>query len=43
MLNPDFKDIISAFNAAHADYLIVGAYAVAAHEREWTRGKRPSA
>jgi hypothetical protein len=31
MLNPDFRDILSAFNAQHVDYLVVGAYAVAAH------------
>lgn len=31
MLNRDFKEIISAFNAAAVEYLVVGAYAVAAH------------
>ena len=31
MLNRDFKEIISAFNAARVDYLVVGAYALAAH------------
>ncbi|MEP6495689.1 MAG: hypothetical protein ABJF01_23600 [bacterium] len=31
MLNQDFKDIISAFNAARVEYLLVGGYAVAAH------------
>src|SRR5712692_8334426 len=31
MLNPDFRDILSAFNAERVDYLLVGAYAVAAH------------
>jgi hypothetical protein len=31
MLNPDFRDILSAFNAARVEYLLVGAYAVAAH------------
>ena len=31
MLNRDFKEIISAFNGADVEYLIVGAYAVAAH------------
>ncbi len=31
MLNPDFKDMLSALSAAHADYLVVGAYALAAH------------
>ena len=31
MLNPNFKDILSALNDAKAEYLIVGAYAMAAH------------
>lgn len=31
MLNPDYRDILSAFNDAHVEFLIVGAYAVAAH------------
>jgi len=31
MLNPDFRDILSAFNAERVEYLLVGAYAVAAH------------
>jgi hypothetical protein len=31
MLNPDFHDILSAFNAARVEYLLVGAYALAAH------------
>jgi nucleotidyltransferase DUF2204 len=31
MLNPDFRDILSALNTEHAEYLLVGAYAVAAH------------
>ncbi len=31
MLNPDFRDILSAFNDEHVEYLLVGAYAVAAH------------
>lgn len=30
-LNPDFRDILSMFNEAGVEYLIVGAYAVAAH------------
>lgn len=29
MLNPDFRDMLSEFNAADVEYLIVGAYAVA--------------
>lgn len=31
MLNQNFKDMLSAFNEAGADYLIVGAYAMAAY------------
>jgi hypothetical protein len=31
MLNPDFRDILSAFNGARVEYLVVGAYAVAVH------------
>lgn len=31
MLNPDFRDILSAFNARGVEYLLVGAYAVAVH------------
>jgi len=31
MLNPNFRDILSALSAARAEYLLVGAYAVAAH------------
>jgi hypothetical protein len=31
MLNPDFRDILSACNAERVEYLLVGAYAVAAH------------
>lgn len=31
MLNPDFHDILSAFNAERVEYLLVGAYALAAH------------
>ena len=31
MLNADFKEIISAFNGANVEYMVVGAYAVAAH------------
>lgn len=30
-LNPDFSDILSAFNAEGVEYLLVGAYALAAH------------
>lgn len=31
MLNPDFKDILSEFIAAEVQFLVVGAYALAAH------------
>ena len=34
MLNPDFRDIISAFHAEHVEFLIVGSYAVAAYGGE---------
>jgi hypothetical protein len=30
-VNPDFRDILSAFNAEGVEYLVVGAYALAAH------------
>ena len=30
-MNPDFCDILSAFNEAGVEYLVVGAYALAAH------------
>lgn len=32
-LSPDFKDLLSEFNAHHVEYLVVGAYALAAHGR----------
>ena len=31
MLNPDFRDILSAFSEENVEYLLVGAYALAAH------------
>ena len=31
MLSPDFRDALSEFNAASADYLVGGAFAMAAH------------
>jgi hypothetical protein len=31
LLNPNFKDMLVALNDAEADYLVVGAYAMAAH------------
>ena len=30
-MNPDFKELLLAFNAHHVEYLIVGAHALAAH------------
>lgn len=30
-MNPDFRDMLSAFNAEGVEYLVVGAYALAAH------------
>lgn len=32
-MNPDFRDLLSAFNAQGVEYLVVGAYALAAHGR----------
>lgn len=31
MLNPDYRDMLRAFADAKVDYLVVGAYALAAH------------
>jgi hypothetical protein len=31
LLNPDFRDMLSALSAEQAEYLLVGAYAVAVH------------
>jgi hypothetical protein len=31
LLNPDFRDMLSALSDAGADFLVVGAYAMAAH------------
>lgn len=31
MLNPDYRDILSAFTVENVEYLLVGAYALAAH------------
>lgn len=31
MLNPDYRDMLSAFADAEVEYLLVGAYALAAH------------
>lgn len=30
-LNRDFRDVLSSFNDAGVEYLVVGAYALAAH------------
>jgi hypothetical protein len=30
-LSPDYKDLLSAFNAQGVEYLVVGAHALAAH------------
>ena len=32
-MSPDFKDLLSEFNAQGVEYLVVGAYALAAHGR----------
>lgn len=32
-MNPDFRDILSEFNAHGVEYLVVGAFALAAHGR----------
>lgn len=37
-LNPDFRDALLAFNASGAEYLIVGAFAMAAHGQARTTG-----
>jgi hypothetical protein len=31
LLNPDYRDILSIFNAQRVEYLLVGAYALAVH------------
>ena len=31
LLNPDFRDILSIFNEERVEYLVIGAYALAAH------------
>lgn len=31
MLNPDYRDILSTFSAERVEFLLVGAYALAAH------------
>jgi len=37
-LNPDFVDLLRAFNAADVRYLVVGAYALALHGRPRATG-----
>jgi hypothetical protein len=32
-MSPDFRDLLSEFNAHRVEYLVVGAYAMAAHGR----------
>jgi hypothetical protein len=31
MMSPDFRDLLAAFNAHGVEFLVVGAYALAAH------------
>lgn len=38
MLNPDYKDMLSAFSAASVEYLLIGAQAVAVHGRPRATG-----
>lgn len=40
-MNPDFRDILSAFCAERAEFMVVGAYALAAHG-PWTISAAPS-
>jgi hypothetical protein len=37
-MNPDFAEMLAAFNAAGAEYLVVGAHALAAHGRPRATG-----
>jgi len=34
LFNPDFKDMLSALSAAGADFLLIGAYAMAVHAHQ---------
>ncbi len=51
MLNPDYRDILSAFSEEKVEYLLVGAYALAAHGfvraagdiDRWTRPSKQNA
>lgn len=38
MINPDFSDMLSALSEAGAEYLLVGAYALAVHGRPRATG-----
>ena len=38
MLNPDYRDMLSAFSDEKVQYLLVGAYALAAHGRPRATG-----
>ncbi len=38
MLNPDFRDMLSTFGDEQVEYLVVGAYALAAHGRPRATG-----
>ncbi|MFC1757474.1 hypothetical protein ACFL2H_01735 [Planctomycetota bacterium] len=38
LFNPDFKDMLLALSVAKIDFLIIGAYAVAAHGHPRTTG-----
>lgn len=38
MLNPDFKDILSSLRRAGADFIVVGAFALASHGRPRSTG-----
>ena len=51
MLNPDYRDILSELSGAGADFLVVGAFAMAAHQMPratgdldiWIRPDAPNA
>lgn len=50
MLNPDFRDILSALHAENVEFLVVGSYAVAVHGQAratedldiWVRPSEPN-
>ena len=37
-MNPDFYEMLSAFNATHVEYLVVGAYAMKPMKRSILEG-----